>query len=328
MCDHRRCGRGLRRSPRGEGGGVSAEAGTKVGAVRGFDADVAVRADAVAAPVAATSRESGCRYRRHALPVRIMHWVNVLALTVMLASGLQIFNAYPALHFGKSSYNGVPPVLAIGARLSPASELVGMTWFFGRVFDTTGYLGAVHDDGQLVPSSFPPWMLLPGPQWLAMARAWHFFFAWIFVLNGLAYVAYSLWSRHLARDLAPTRGELAGIGASLADHLRFRRPRGEAAKRYNVVQKLAYLAVIFGLAPFTILMGFGLSPWLDSVVLTGWVDLVGGRQSARTLHFIAAWLLVGFALIHVFQMIVAGFWNKLRSMITGSYRITSDRSHA
>ena len=69
-----------------------------------------------------------------------------------------------------------------------------------------------------------------------------------------------------------------------------------------------------------------MSPWLNSL-LTGWVDLVGGRQSARTIHFIVAWLLVAFVLIHVFQVIVTGFWNNLRSMLTGRYRVQAESHH-
>jgi thiosulfate reductase cytochrome b subunit len=87
-----------------------------------------------------------------------------------------------------------------------------------------------------------------------------------------------------------------------------------------VLQKLAYLAVIFVLLPLVILMGFAMSPWLNSL-LPGWVDVFGGRQSARTIHFIVAWLLVAFVLIHVFEVIVSGFWNHLRSMITGRYQV-------
>jgi len=159
-----------------------------------------------------------------------------------------------------------------------------------------------------------------------MARSWHFFFAWIFVVNGLCYLAYSLWSRHLARDLVPTGGELRTIGQSIRDHLRFRHETGEAAKRYNVLQKLAYLAVIFVLLPLIVLMGLAMSPRADAV-FAGWVDIVGGRQSARTLHFVVAWLIVGFVAIHVFQVIVTGLWNNLRSMITGRYRVPPEARH-
>ncbi len=260
-------------------------------------------------------------YYRHTLPVRIMHWINVIALTVLFMSGLQIFNAYPVLHFGKSSYDGKPHALEIGAKMSAKGEPMGVTRVFGAEFDTTGFLGATYSGGQLVPSTFPPWLMLPGAQWLSMARSWHFFFAWVFVLNGLAFLLYGWRSRHLARDLAPTGTELRGIGASIRDHLRFRHAHGEEAKRYNVLQKLAYLIVIFVLLPLTVLMGLALSPWLNAV-LTGWVDIVGGRQSARSIHFIIAWLLVAFVAIHVFQVIVTGLWNNLRSMITGRYKVS------
>lgn len=262
-------------------------------------------------------------YYRHTLPVRLMHWINVVALTVLFMSGLQIFNAYPAVKFGKSSYDGKPPVLEIGARLKPDGQPQGVTRVFGAEFDTTGWLGVTRGaDGNYVRSTFPMWMMLPGPQWLSMARSWHFFFAWVFVLNGLAFLIYAVASRHLTRDLAPTRDELRGIGASIRDHLRFRHPTGEAAKRYNVLQKIAYVAVVFVLLPLTVIMGLALSPWLDAV-LSGWVDFVGGRQSARSIHFIIAWLLVAFVAIHVFQVIVTGLWNNLRSMITGRYRVTA-----
>ena len=260
-------------------------------------------------------------YYRHALPVRIMHWINVVALTVLLLSGLNIFSAHPALYWGKSSYSGRPPVLQIGAGEDSAGNPAGMTRFLGHDFVTTGLLGASGGaHGQIEERTFPSWLTIPGSRWLAMARRWHFFFAWVFVLNGLCYLAYSIASRHLSRDLAPDRAELRSIGRSILDHLRFKHPTGEAAKRYNVLQKLTYLLVIFVLLPLVVLMGFAMSPWLDAL-LPGWVDLIGGRQAARTIHFIVAWLIVAFVLVHVFEVFVAGFWNELRSMITGRYRV-------
>lgn len=266
-------------------------------------------------------------YYRHKLPVRVMHWINVIAFSVLFMSGLQIFNAHPALNWGKSSYNGKPPLLEIGAREGPNGEMQGVTRVLGAEFDTTGVLGvSTGSDGRSVASAFPQWLMIPGPQWLSMARSWHFFFAWIFVVNGALFVLYTIFSRHLTRDLAPNRVELRGIGGSIREHLRFHHATGEAARVYNVLQKLAYLIVIFGLLPTVILMGFGLSPWFNAVI-TGWVGLVGGRQSARTIHFIVAWLLVAFVFIHVFQVIVTGLWNNLRSMITGRYRITNEARH-
>jgi thiosulfate reductase cytochrome b subunit len=262
-------------------------------------------------------------YYRHTLPVRLMHWINVVALSILLMSGLQIFNAHPALYWGKSSYSSAPPLLEIGSRTDPAGGVVGFTRILGREFRTTGVLGASYSaDGSPVRQAFPGWIALPSRQWLAMARTWHFFFAWILVINGVLFVGYAIGSRHLTRDLAVSRGELGKIPRSVVDHLHFRHATGDAAKRYNVLQKLAYLAVIFGLLPLIVLMGLAMSPWLNSL-LAGWVDIVGGRQSARTLHFVVAWLLVAFAFIHVFQVLVTGAWNNLRSMITGTYRVGS-----
>ena len=275
--------------------------------------------------ISSTSRRSGnYLYYRHTLPVRIMHWINVIALTVLLMSGLNIFSAHPALYWGKSSYTGRSPIFRIEAREDDEGNPVGVTRLFGRDFVTTGVLGAGIDaDGDLVERTFPSWLTIPGSRWLSMARRWHFFFAWVFVLNGLAYLAYSIASRHLARDLAPDRADWRSVGRSFVDHLRFKHPSGEAAKRYNVLQKLAYLGVIFGLLPLIVLMGWAMSPWLDTL-LPGWVDFFGGRQSARTLHFIVAWLIVAFVLVHVFEVIISGFWNHLRSMITGRYRVDTE----
>jgi thiosulfate reductase cytochrome b subunit len=273
------------------------------------------------------SRQTGLYYR-HRLPVRLMHWTNVLCLTVLFMSGLSIFNAHPALYWGDSSYSGRPAFLeitSVGASQASSDgtpELrKGVLRLGDYQLDTTGFLGVSRGtDGSLNQHAFPSWMTIPGHYSLAFARQWHFFFAWLFVVNGLAYVLYAVLSGHLARDLAPDRNELKGIGTSVKDHILFKHPHGEAAKRYNVLQKLAYLVVIFVLLPLIALMGMAMSPMLDTVI-TGWVDWFGGRQSARAIHFIIAWLLVAFVLIHVFEVIVSGLWNHIRSMITGYYSL-------
>jgi len=260
-------------------------------------------------------------YARHALLVRITHWVNVVAFIVLLMSGLQIFNAHANLYWGKSSYSGNPPLLSMTAKPAPSGEPLGVTRVFGRDFETTGVFGLSRDSrGVWTERGFPSWLTLPGGRWLAMGRRWHFFFAWVFVINGLLYLAYSIASKHLTRDLVPGPREWRTVGQSIKDHLRFRHPTGEAARHYNVLQKITYLTVVFVLLPLVVLMGLAMSPRLDSL-WPGLVDLVGGRQSARTLHFVAAWTLVAFVVIHVFEVIISGLWNNLRSMITGAYRV-------
>jgi thiosulfate reductase cytochrome b subunit len=269
---------------------------------------------------------SGYPYYRHPLPVRIMHWSNAAFLTILLMSGLNILSAHPALYWGKSSYRGVPPVLEIRSQ-EDIGEVSGVTRILGHDFDTTGFLGASRDSaGELAKRVFPSWLTIPDNRWLAMARRWHFFIAWLFVVNGTAFVTYSAVSRHLHHDLVPTRQDWRSAGRSIIDHLRLRHPAGEAAKHYNVLQKSAYLGVIFFLLPLMILMGLGMSPALDALY-PGWVDIFFGRQSVRTIHFVGASALVLFVIVHVFEVIVSGFWNNLRSMITGYYRIESEAGH-
>ena len=270
------------------------------------------------------------RFYRHRLAVRVMHWINVVCLVILLMSGLGIFNAHPALYWGKSS-NFADPWVSVSAVQVPGGPggLGGVTRIAGRSFDTTGVLGASRSGaagaaGEWAARAFPTWATLPGPQSLAMARSRHLFFAWVFVINGLAYLLYAAFSGHLTRDLLPRRAELRNIGRSIKDHLLFRHPTGEAAKRYNVLQNLAYLVVIFGLLPLIVVAGMAMSPRLDAVY-PGWVDLLGGRQSARTLHFLAATGLLLFVLVHVFEVFVGGVWNQLRSMVTGWYTLPADK---
>jgi len=263
------------------------------------------------------------RIYRHRLPVRVMHWINVVCLTILLMSGLNIFNAHPALYWGRES-TFADPWISIGGRDTPGGT-IGVTKIGGAEFVTTGVLGVSEVDGRPAVRAFPSWATIPGPQWLAMGRHWHLFFAWLFVVNGVAYVLYTIFSRHLTRDLVPTRAELRSIGSSIKNHLLFRHPEGEAARRYNVLQSLTYLLVIFVVLPLVVVAGLAMSPRLDAVY-PGWVDLLGGRQSARTLHFLAALALVVFTLIHVFEVIVAGVWNELRSMLTGWYTLPAERA--
>lgn len=259
---------------------------------------------------------------RHALATRMLHWINFFTLVVMLMSGLQIFNARPDLYWGKTS-RFRHPIVSLGARVDHRGRLVGVTTIGGHAFNTTGFLGVSRSHGGLVERGFPQWTTLPGPLWLAMGRRWHFFFAWVFVLNGLAYVTISLFNGHLQRDLLPRWHQLRHLGMTIADHARLRFPEGEEARHYNVLQKLAYLFVIFGLGPLALLTGLTMSPTIDAG-FPGLLWLFGGRQSARTLHFIVAFSFLGFFIVHVMMVLLSGLWNNVRSMITGRYAIKTD----
>ncbi len=257
---------------------------------------------------------------KHSWPVRLAHWLNVLCFFILLGSGLNIFNAHPKLYWGQIS-TFETPAFSIGARYGAQRELLGVTTVGEHRFITTGVLG-VSKNASGVPTvvGFPGWATIPSERNLAGARLWHLFFAWVFVINGLLFWLWAWRAQHYRRDLHPSADDWRSLPRSLWDHLRFRHPQGEAAARYNVLQKLAYLTVICGLLPGLVVFGLCMSPHLDSVL--GWLlDLVGGRQSARSLHFIFAGLMVVFIAIHLLMVLVSGPINQIRSMLTGWFRI-------
>ena len=276
-------------------------------------------------PAPGVAHEEWRTVLRHRWPLRLMHWINLACMLVLVGSGLQIFNAHPALYWGEASTFD-RPAFAIESVRGADGKGRGIARIGDAQFETTGVLGvsARSQDGRMVRRGFPEWATVPGPKSLALGRRWHFFFAWAWVVNGLCYLAWSLASRHLRDDLAMQRRDWRAIPRSIGDHLRFRHPVGEAATRYNPLQKLAYLGVVFVLAPLAVLSGLSMSPQLDSVL--GWfMQLVGGRQSARTLHFIAMALFVLFTAVHVLMVVYAGPVNELRSMLSGRFRVRYPR---
>jgi thiosulfate reductase cytochrome b subunit len=225
---------------------------------------------------------------RHSIASRVLHWLNALCVFIVLMSGLQILNAHPRLYWGQYGANMDVPFIVI--HRAPGAN------------------------------ALPQWATIPSRYDLADGRHWHFFFAWVLVFNSALYLIVSFVSGHVQRDLLPRHAEIAPrhIVRDFLDHLRLRFPVGEPAKRYNILQKLAYLGVIFLLAPMMLLTGLSMSPGFNAVA--PWlVDLFGGRQSARTLHFLTAMLLVLFIVIHLVMVLLAGPLNELRSMITGRF---------
>jgi thiosulfate reductase cytochrome b subunit len=263
---------------------------------------------------------------RHSLAVRMTHWINVLVISLLLMSGLQIFNAHPRLYWGQYGADADHPFIEMTAKNGQSDHPIGITTIAGHSFQTTGLFGvSTSADNQPIVRGFPHWMTLPGDRNLAVGRRWHFFLAWLFVANGLIYLLFGLFNGHFRRDLAPTAQQLTPrhILANIWDHIRLKHPLGEEAKSYNILQKFAYLAVVFLILPVMVLTGLTMSPGMDAT-LPGLLTLFGGRQSARTIHFITANLIVLFVLVHVAEVIIAGVWNEIRSMITGRYVIKSE----
>ncbi len=279
--------------------------------------EVESSAEPVEAP-APPALHGGELVRRHRLSTRFWHWTNAVALFVMLLSGLMIFNAHPRLYWGQYGANFDHPWFEIGSVRDSGFARLG-----ALQVKTTGWLGVWPDaHGNLQHRAFPHWITIPSGYNLAHARLWHLAFAWILAVGLIAYLIVSLLNRHITKDLAPTRDEIAPthIWQDIKDHARLRFPAGEAAARYNILQKLSYGAVLFVMLPLMVLTGLTMSPQMDS----GWsflLDIFGGRQSARSIHFIVAWLLVAFFFVHIAMVVLAGPINEVRSMITGRYRL-------
>jgi thiosulfate reductase cytochrome b subunit len=262
---------------------------------------------------------------RHSLVVRVTHWINLLLISLLLMSGAQIFNAHPTLYWGPSGADGDRPIFQMAAQNGPNGQLIGTTSIGDLKFDTTGVFGVSNAVGGQVVRGFPAWMTVPSWRDLATGRRWHFFLAWSFVTNSLIYLLFGILNGHFRRDLAPNRDQLPPrhILQNIWDHLRLKHPTGEAAKRYNILQKLAYLAVIFVLLPLMVATGLTMSPGMDAVA--PWLPtLFGGRQSARAIHFISANLIVLFVLVHVVEVFLVGVVNEVGSMITGRYAVPED----
>jgi thiosulfate reductase cytochrome b subunit len=231
---------------------------------------------------------------RHAAVTRLTHWINVLALTLLLMSGLNIFGAHPALYWGQKSAFAHPWIS--GGAEQQGAKMQGVTWIGGAKFNTTGVLGYSGKPGAEEQVAFPAWATVPSARDLADARHWHFFFAWLFVINGLVYWLVGLVGGHIRKDLLPTKRDVAAknVWHEVVTHARLKFPKGEEA-----------LCMSPGFNAAT--------PWL--------VEFFGGRQSARTIHFITAFAIVGFILLHLFMVVASGTWNNIRSMITGRYAI-------
>lgn len=266
----------------------------------------------------AGGKPRGVVVKRQSIWTRLTHWLWALCLFFLLLTGLQIFNAHPRLYIGEQSgFEFSNAVFSIDARYKPDGSIGGFTTIFGATFETTGFLGYSGPEGRARVRAFPAWATIPSYQDLATGRIVHFFFGWVLVGVMLIWFLASLFDGHLKRDIVPMGGDLKALPGDVAEHARlnFRHRR-----RYGPLQKLSYAIVLFILFPLVILTGLSMSPGMNAA----WpflVEMFGGRQTARTIHFVAMALLVGFFVVHVAMVLLAGPVNTMRSMITGRYRV-------
>jgi len=170
--------------------------------------------------------------RRHGLVVRLTHWLNVIVISMLLMSGLNIFNAHPRLYWGQAGADFDRPWLELTVETPVSGGARGVARISDREIETTGLLGLSRGpDGHWLVQGFPNWATLPGTRDLATARRWHFFLAWLFVINGAAYWLIGLANGHLRRDIGLTRGDIRprNLWRSIIDHVRLKHPVGDEA---------------------------------------------------------------------------------------------------
>ena len=223
---------------------------------------------------------------RHSAVVRVSHWITTLCFFALLVTGIEILISHPRFYWGE-----------VGNVLTPSLFDLPIPASRGSV--KTGY-------GFVLPDQ---------NSW---SRSLHFQAGWIAVLTGLLYGVSGLLTRHFRKNLLPAPADLSwrALSGIIADHLRFRRPGEAEAGSYNLLQRLSYLSVIFGLFPLMIWTGLAMSPGFTSAFPAA-VTVFGGQQSARTIHFFVTVSLVLFLLAHVIMICLAGFGNRMRAMITG-----------
>ena len=224
--------------------------------------------------------DHGPAVRQHSAVVRVTHWVTTLCFFALLLSGVEILISHPRFYWGEAGNVLTPPLFTIPIPASRSSV-------------PTGY-------GYVLPDQN------------GWSRYLHFQSAWFLVFAGALYAAWGLFAGHFRRNLVPARVSWGEVSKVLADHLRFRHP----GEDYNILQRAAYLFVIFALFPLVIWTGLAMSPAIASAV-PGVVSVLGGQQSARTIHFLVSIALVVFLVVHVVMVCVAGFRTRTLAMITG-----------
>jgi thiosulfate reductase cytochrome b subunit len=232
---------------------------------------------------------------RHPALVRVTHWLITVSFLALLVTGVEILISHPRFYWGETGNVNTPALFRLPI---PSS----------RKAVPTGY-------GYVLPDQN------------GWSRYLHFEAAWLAILTSLVYAAFGFFQGHFRRNLVPAPSELSPkrLAIEMVRRLRFWQPSKEEASSYNVLQRLTYLLIVFVLFPLIIWTGLDMSPAFNSAFPAA-VTVLGGRQSARTLHFFVAILLVLFLLVHVLMVYLGGFRKRVGAMITG--RLTQPKEQA
>src|SRR6266568_1724655 len=239
-------------------------------------------ADSVWVPTSGSAVPAATVTSRHSAVVRVTHWITTVCFLALLVSGVEILISHPRFYWGESGNILTPPLFNLPI---PAS----------RATVPTGYDYVLPDQN-------------------GWSRYLHFQSAWLAVLTGLLYLVFGSLKGHFRQNLFPARGDLSwrALSTIIAKHVSFRSASEAEAWSYNVLQRLTYVCVIFVLFPLVIWTGLAMSPAIASAFPVS-VTVLGGQQSARTIHFFVSGFLLFFLFVHVFMVCLAGFRNRVRA---------------
>jgi len=224
---------------------------------------------------------------RHPRFVRVTHWLTTIAFFALLVSGIEVVLSHPRFYWGEIGNVNTMPLFSIPV---PSSR-------------------------ETVPTGYK--LVLPDQN--GWSRFLHFESAWLLLFTGLAYLVAGLRTGHFKRNLLPGTADRSwsALRTTIAEHVRFTASAFGDPWSYNALQRVSYLVIVFVLFPLIIWTGLALAPAFTAV-FPSVVNMLGGRQSARTLHFFVTIALVVFTIVHVLMIVLAGFRSRVGAMITGT----------
>ena len=289
--------------------------------------------------------------------IRATHLVNIIVLSLLMRSGLQILSAFPRLYFGDNTgpgkewirftnryvpredpdqiYKGIvteevlprPALPPLPRRLTPfrlalwiPRALGALVWALTRTVVITQAPQEVLQER--IHTSLdeeldaPPWLALPGHKNLGLGRHWHFFCLLFWIANGLVYLVGLIITGEWLR-LVPTSWTIfPHAWSSLVAYIHLRLAPPLPGQPFNALQKLAYFSIVCLLPPFQIATGLAMSPAL-AARFPWYIKLFGGRQAARSFHFLAMLVFIAFVIVHTFMVILHGYGTEVARIMWG-----------
>lgn len=256
----------------------------------------------------ASTRSFSGWIKRHSLWLRVTHWVGTVAFLLLVFTGTEILMVHPRLYWGE-----------VGNDLTPAFlELpISRNYKHGGWENKTAFFAEKNSPVSAVRT----YDIFNENGW---GRSLHFLSAWLLAFVGLYYLIAAIFSGYLRREIFPKQFSFQSLFKDIKDHLVKIIPQRTDDSKYGLLQKTTYSVVLFLLFPVIILTGLTLSPTITAAC-PFLLKIFFGYQSARTIHFFAAFLLVLFLLIHIVMVVRTGFKKNMLAMTIGNKNASDEK---